>query len=140
LDESGTIVRVNTAWRKFGEQNGLSHSRAGVGMNYLDVCDSASGPHSEEASLVARSIREVIVGHRKAAWVEYPCHSPVEKRWFVLSITKFEDGDKICWHMKISLSVERHRKQYNGVRLSWHKLAIWHIWERGKLKLATTEI
>jgi PAS domain S-box-containing protein len=94
LDETGTIVRVNSAWRKFGEQNGFAHLEYGVGFNYLDVCDSARGPDADEAHAVAAAIREVIAGTREEARFEYSSHSPAEKRWFVLRITKFEDMDQ----------------------------------------------
>ena len=95
LDENGTIVRVNAAWRKFGEQNGLKTPDACIGMNYLEVCDSATGKYAEEAHATAAAIRSVIIGHRKDMLLEYPCHSPHEQRWFTLRITKFEDGEHI---------------------------------------------
>jgi PAS domain S-box-containing protein len=94
LDETGIIVRVNAAWRKFGDQNGFEHPEYGVGLNYLEVCDSARGKDAAEAQEVAAAIREVIAGTREDARFEYTCHSPVQKRWFVLRITKFEDMDR----------------------------------------------
>jgi PAS domain S-box-containing protein len=94
LDETGTIVRVNAAWRKFGEQNDFRHPEHGVGLNYLEICDSAHGAAAGEAREVAAAIREVIAGTREDARFEYTCHSPVEKRWFVLRITKFKDMDR----------------------------------------------
>ena len=95
LDETGIIVHINSAWRAFGEQNGLAHPEHGVGLNYLEICDSATAPYAEEAPAVAAAIREIIIGARKEAWIEYPCHSPNEKRWFVLRITKFDDGNRV---------------------------------------------
>ena len=76
LDETGVIVRVNAAWRKFGEQNGLRDPDDCIGQNYLEVCDSVTGPNAEEASVTARAIREVITRRLKDALVEYPCHGP----------------------------------------------------------------
>lgn len=93
LDEKGTIVRVNAAWRKFGEQNGLKNPNACVGVNYLEVCDKATGQYAEEAHATADAIRAVLTGHRKDMLLEYPCHGPQEQRWFTLRITKFEDGE-----------------------------------------------
>ncbi len=94
MDNAGNIVQVNSAWRDFGAQNGLMQSDSCVGMNYLDVCDLATGLHSEEASLVAQMIRKVINDGKNDLWVEYPCHSPGEQRWFVVKITGFENNDK----------------------------------------------
>ena len=95
LDETGVIIRVNAAWRKFGEQNGLKEPDDCIGQNYLEICESASGSNAEEAPVIARAIREVLTSQRKEAWVEYPGHSPEEQRWFVVRITRFEDGDRV---------------------------------------------
>ena len=43
LDAGGVILAVNKAWRRFAHDNGLRHAEHGVGLNYLDVCDQASG-------------------------------------------------------------------------------------------------
>ena len=93
LNEAGTIVQVNSAWREFGKQNGLVHPEYCVGLNYLEICDSATGLHAEEAPLVAQAIRAVIAGQRSEGRIEYPCHSDEANRWYTLHITKFEDGD-----------------------------------------------
>jgi PAS domain S-box-containing protein len=93
LNETGTIVQVNSAWREFEERNGLAHPESGVGLNYLDICDAATGPNAEQAPLVAQAIRAVIAGQRNEARIEYPSHGPDGNHWFTLHITKFEDGD-----------------------------------------------
>ncbi len=94
LDQNGVIVQVNSGWRDFGNENGLESMDYCLGMNYLDVCDAATGTNAEEARLVAQDIRDVLAGRKKEARIEYPCHSPSERRWFSLHITKFEDGEK----------------------------------------------
>ena len=105
LDDEGTIVQVNSTWRDFGIQNGLKHSDHCIGMNYLDVCDSAQGVHAEEASLVANAIRELLKGGNDEIRVEYPCHAPGQQRWFIARITSFENNDRM-WiavaHMDIT--------------------------------------
>mgnify|MGYP001269005190 FL=1 len=94
IDQDGVIVQVNSRWREFGSMNGLKSIDYCLGMNYLAVCDSATGENAEEARLVAQDIRDVLTGGKKEARIEYPCHSPGERRWFSLHITKFEDGEK----------------------------------------------
>ena len=105
LDDEGTIVQVNSTWRDFGIQNGLKHSDHCIGMNYLNVCDSAQGVHAEEASLVANAIRELLKGGNDEIRVEYPCHAPGQQRWFTARITSFENNDRM-WiavaHMEIT--------------------------------------
>lgn len=92
LDHEGKIVQVNAAWRDFGAQNGLTHPNFCIGENYLDVCDKASGDFAEEAKAVANAIRDVLSDGQSETWVEYPCHSPHEKRWFIARITSFENN------------------------------------------------
>jgi PAS domain S-box-containing protein len=91
LDEKGEIVAVNAAWNRFAAANGGKPDACGVGSNYLEVCARAS-PSSAEADSAAEGIRQAIAGTRDEFSFEYPCHSPEQKRWFVLRVTRF--GDK----------------------------------------------
>jgi len=91
LDEHGTIVAVNQAWRDFADRNGLPHSsHYGLGSNYLEVCDKASWDGAVEAPLVALGLRDIIRGTLDSFELEYPCHSPTEERWFVTRVSRFE--------------------------------------------------
>jgi PAS domain S-box-containing protein len=117
LDKNGVIVHVNAAWRLFGELNGLKSASHCLGMNYLEVCDSASGPNSEEASLTARAIRNVLAGVQKVAFIEYPCHATDEKRWFVLRVTRFEnDGD--CWVVLAHENISERKQILESLSIS----------------------
>ena len=89
LDEAGTILAVNRAWREFAELNPPAPSAFALGSNYLSVCEAASGPCSEEAGAVAAGIRAVLSGERDSFSIEYPCHSPTEKRWFIARVSRF---------------------------------------------------
>jgi PAS domain S-box-containing protein len=88
LDEHGTITEVNAAWNRFAIENHFSDGH-GMGDNYLRVCDSAAGVYSEEARTVADGIRAIIAGQRDEFKLEYRCHSPQEKRWFIVRATRF---------------------------------------------------
>lgn len=89
LDATGEIVEVNDAWRRFATVNSLNGVDCGVGSNYLTICRGAEGAYSEEALLVAEGIEEVRDGKRESFSLEYPCHSPTEKRFFLLRVTRF---------------------------------------------------
>ena len=91
LDESGTVVFVNRAWREFAEANDAD-SNVAEGANYLRVCDSATGAEAEQAAAFAEGIRAVLSGRQEEFALEYPCHSPTEQRWFVGRVTRFLDG------------------------------------------------
>jgi signal transduction histidine kinase len=89
LDESGEIIAVNGMWRAFAESNGCDPGRVSEGANYLRVCESATGLHAEEAAAFAEGVREVLAGRRANFEMEYPCHSPTERRWFMGRVTPY---------------------------------------------------
>jgi PAS domain S-box-containing protein len=91
LDETGTIIAVNDAWRRFGLANSLRSPEHALGTNYLAVCDAGAASGTEGAADVAAGIRAVMAGERDGFRWEYPCHAPDEQRWFVVRVTRFSD-------------------------------------------------
>ncbi|QUV84503.1 PAS domain S-box protein [Chloracidobacterium aggregatum] len=90
LDQNGVILEVNEAWKRFARENGLQTGNFGIGMNYLALCEQATGPESEVAHALARGIRQVMAG--KAAYtLEYPRHSPWARRWFIARVARLAD-------------------------------------------------
>ena len=87
LDGKGYIVTVNKAWKKFALENGCSPDVNFIGMNYIDVCakapDYANGEEADEAN---KGIHSVMKGELSEYSLEYPCHSPTEKRWFLMRV------------------------------------------------------
>ncbi len=86
LDEQGRIIAVNEAWRAFAARNGGGH--IGIGDNYLQACERAKSS-CDGAGLVTEGILGVIRGERTHFAMEYPCHSPTERRWFIMRVTRF---------------------------------------------------
>lgn len=99
LDEEGYILSVNSAWRTFGDNNGYSSPNYGIGTSYLEVCDTATARRSSDAPIVARGIRDILAGRISEFELEYPCHSPTQRRWFVVRISRFE------WYKRVRLIV-----------------------------------
>ena len=95
LDSEGTIVAVNAAWRNFAQENEFLGSAYGLGANYLQVCESASGPGADEAPAVAAGIRQVVAGDEDEFQIEYPCHAPQQQRWFVVRVTRFPGPGRV---------------------------------------------
>jgi signal transduction histidine kinase len=89
VDESGEIVAVNEVWRRFAETNGGDPAKVCEGSNYLRVCDSAKGLYADVAASFAEGIRAVLSGRQESFEMEYPCHSPTERRWFMGRVTRF---------------------------------------------------
>lgn len=88
LDENALIIHVNKAWRSFAISNALNDPHFGVGTNYLAVCDKAA-QYSQDAWIVAQGIRRVRMRQSEDFYMEYPCHSGTEKRWFVVRVNRF---------------------------------------------------
>lgn len=98
LDEEGTILQVNHAWREFAELNQYNDPDCGVGLNYLNTCDRI-GVSVRDAATVAQGIQDVIGQKINEFYLEYPCHTPQEQRWYVVRVTRFE------WYNSIRLIV-----------------------------------
>ncbi len=90
LDSLGTVVAVNEPWRRFAAANGLNPP-AGLGLNYLEVCERAADDDPEGAGRVASALREVLNGQRDAFSLDYACHSPMARHWFRVEITRVYD-------------------------------------------------
>lgn len=89
LDEKGTILLVNEAWKRFARENPPCPPDFWVGANYLEVCDRAHGPDSAEAAPFAAGLRSLISGENKEFSLEYPCHVPGQPRWFFARAARF---------------------------------------------------
>jgi PAS domain S-box-containing protein len=88
LDEGGVILAVNDAWRRFADEGRYAAHNYGVGSNYLDVCEpTADGCVGPE---MAAGLRAVLAERAASFEFEYPCHSPTDRRWFVLRATRFK--------------------------------------------------
>ena len=90
LDEDGTILAVNRAWRAFAADNGGLGDGFREGANYLAACETASvlQPGGAEAAEFIIRLREVLAGQREQFELDYPCHSPTEQRWFVVRVAR----------------------------------------------------
>ena len=108
LDAEGTVVSVNEGWRRFAEENGLQGPPYGIGLNYLTICDRASGDDATSAQQAAETIRAVLAGGGQSTTIEYPCHSPAEKRWFLMTVTSLPGvlgGGAVVMHVDITQRV-----------------------------------
>ena len=90
IDNRGVIMETNQAWQHFAQENGMTQTFDSVGSNYLSICEVAANLE-EDASLVAKGIRRVITGEIPEFVTHYPCHSPDQKRWFVVRVVPIRD-------------------------------------------------
>ena len=93
IDAEGFIQTVNESWINFAKENSIAagYPEDFAGVNYLEICANASGLFSDEAPKALKGIRAVMKGTTDSFFLEYPCHSPTEARWFFMKVTPLPD-------------------------------------------------
>jgi PAS domain S-box-containing protein len=87
LDSAGIVTSVNEGWRRFADANGPQSPAYGIGLDYVAICERAASEDSPGAQPAAEAVRGCLAGGAPSAAIEYPCHSPTEQRWFVMTVT-----------------------------------------------------
>lgn len=92
LNQDGLILTVNDAWQRYAQeyaaQLGQSASRPVVGANYLAACQGVEADPAARNTVPAQDgIRAVLADRLPRFYLEYPCHSPHQQRWFSMSVT-----------------------------------------------------
>ena len=128
LNRKGEIIAVNDSWRRFAENNDGTAISCGIGINYLEVCDSATGAWAEEAPVVAHGIREIIAGNQTEFSLEYPCHSPSQERWFEIRVTHF--GGKRTKKLVVAHENISERKKHEKELQQMHEKLELHVKQR----------
>ena len=109
IDRTGAILYVNRAWHAFAISNGMAADHQWIGINYLRVCrDCAPSSQTETDSVnTYAGIVGVIEGRADAFVYEYPCHSPTEKRWFLMHMGPLwgRSGQFVISHHNITARV-----------------------------------
>jgi signal transduction histidine kinase len=88
IDRQGIIILVNQRWKIFCQENDGSQSiSTNIGANYLTVCLSSANQGDEDAKKAYDGIQSVLSGSQREFYLEYPCHSPTEQRWFSVRVS-----------------------------------------------------
>ncbi len=114
LDRNGNILAVNKAWKEFGRNNGAQPATISAsGFNYLAVCRRAAGQESPGAREALAGIKAVLEGSSPQFSMEYPCHAPAEKRWFMLHVTPLsgQSGGAVVSHLNITARKKNQERQ-----------------------------
>lgn len=96
IDERGVVLAVNKAWRTFALQNQADLTKVCEGSNYSAACSDIHGNDTVDACTFLAGMRSVLSGEVENFWMEYPCHSATEKRWFICRITPFPKPGLSC--------------------------------------------
>lgn len=105
IDRDGDIIAVNEAWRNFARRNNADPSFSfSRGTNYLDICRDARGEDSEYAVRALEGIEGVLAEQVESFEMEYPCSSPEQERWFLMSVVPLRrpEGGAVVTHSNIT--------------------------------------
>lgn len=97
IDESGDILYVNQVWTDFGIDNGMPSSFVWLGKNYLKVCSVEGDEVDMSIQMTEEGMRRVISGEADVFEVDYPCHTPTERRWFTMRIAIMINSKRKLW-------------------------------------------
>jgi PAS domain S-box-containing protein len=123
VDHLGQIIAVNQAWTDFAENNqaACAHSVA-VGTNYIHVCQLAADDNDAEAGHALQGIEAVLDGTCEQFTSEYPCHTPQQQQWFLMTAVPLSGGKggAVITHTNITarmLAEEELKKSHNDLEV-----------------------
>jgi diguanylate cyclase (GGDEF)-like protein len=119
IDKQGYIHYVNQSWEKFAKSNDHILNGNWDDVNYLETCDHAALMGDELAKQAADGIRRVINNEQKLFYIEYPCHSPHEERWFMMRVTEFQLGEETYFVLSHYNITERKLAEEKVLNLSY---------------------
>ncbi len=110
LDREGSMLAINETWRNFARKNQAKDFRTlDVGANYFAACACSSDTEDyRDAQRAMAGIRSVLSGRSESFEMEYPCHAPDEKRWFLMRVTPLlsPEGGAVVAHIDVTKEKE----------------------------------
>ncbi len=82
LDDSGTVLMANHAWRRFAASDDAAGIVVGEGENYLDAGPIPDDGESENFSAFITGLRGVLKNRQSRVDLEFHCHYAGEQHWF----------------------------------------------------------
>jgi len=90
-DAKGMVVAVNDAWRNVDDETGLPKKGDCLTNCNLEQCKNAFKESREhEAICIQGNILAVLAGSRDTFQIEYPCHTPTEERWLLMTVNRLQ--------------------------------------------------
>ena len=105
LDGNGNIAAVNEAWKHFGRNNNADTATITArNINYLEICKKGAQDGDQAARDALTGITDVLEGRKPQYSMEYPCHTDLEKRWYLLHATPLSGraGGAVISHQEIT--------------------------------------
>lgn len=120
IDDIGTIIDINDAWIRFGAENALSPEFTSIGNNYLDVVRYSHIMGDQLAAQALQGILAVIDGTCPHFYHEYPCHSPDQRRWFIMRVSPLQSDPQRLFVIAHTDITERKLAEEKVEHLSLH--------------------
>ncbi len=89
IEPNGDFVFTNHSWHTLGLVNSWFPDDDWKGSNYLKACDVAASEGDQFALQAADGIRKVSRAEQDVYYLEYPCNTAVELRWYMMRVTQF---------------------------------------------------
>ncbi|MFC4543153.1 bacterio-opsin activator domain-containing protein [Halosolutus amylolyticus] len=129
LDDDGDILLTNRSWREFGTEQRSDPDD--VGVNYVATAADADDEHAARA---VAGLEAVLDGDRETFSMEYPCHSPEQKQWFLMRASRFAVDDEprvSVVHLDITdRKLAELETEATSDRLRDERAALEHVLER----------
>ena len=117
VDNQGIIRFVNSSWLHFAEENDAKMTAVGPGVSYLKVCEEACRRQPTDESIAALDgLMQILGGESGEFRLEYPCHSPEVKRWFIMNCQRMTDP--LSWALISHEDITERRKAEEALRES----------------------
>ncbi len=103
VDEQGTIVTANEAWRRFGRENGAGPAVAeGVGRDYFSICRDGAMAGCPRGSRAFAGIARVLRRELPIFTLDYASRDSDDPRWFTLTATPLQGGGAVIAHSEVT--------------------------------------
>lgn len=118
IDQQGMIQYVNQSWRDFCCTNTAATEPDWYQINYLTECKKAAANGDPFGEQAAAGILRVIQQESNDFYIEYPCHSPTEKRWFMMRVRPITLDNQIYFVISHHSITERKLAEEKAEQLS----------------------
>jgi diguanylate cyclase (GGDEF)-like protein len=118
INKVGDIIFTNKSWQSFGMQNNGHAADSWQQYNYLDECNKAALQGDQFGISAIKGI-DAVISHKQADfYLEYPCHSDDELRWFMMRVVPFQHAQLEYYVISHKNITERKQAEENAKQLA----------------------